>query len=280
MPDPEVPIAGRPRDVRANGLRHRVLEYPAEGRATPRAEVIMLPGITSPAATTDFLARPIAARGFRVWSPDIRGRGASEVPPAGSYAMTDYAADVAGLVQALGLAAPIVIGHSMGARIAAAHAVLHGAADHPLLVLVDPPVSGPGRAPYPTSRESFLAQLHEAKAGTTVDAVRRFYPKWPERELRLRLQVLPGCDETAVLESYEGFHTEDFFDHWRRVTPPAVLIRGADSPVVPASAAAELAAANPAVPVIAVPAAGHMVPWDNFDGFMAALLPRLEAAAP
>jgi N-formylmaleamate deformylase len=265
--------AGRSLTVRANGLTHHLLTY-GQGE---KGAVFILPGITSPAATADFLARPISELGYRVVVPDLRGRGRSEVPPSGCYRLTDYAADVAGLVAELGLDAPTIVGHSLGARIAAAHAVLHGPARHGMLVLVDPPVSGPGREPYPTSRESFLAQLHEAKRGTTIEAVRRFYPKWPDRELKLRAEVLSSCDETAVLETYVGFHEEDFFDYWRRITPPAALIVGAESRVVTAAAAAELAAANPSIPIHSVPAAGHMIPWDNYPGFMAVLLPLLGA---
>ncbi len=264
-------IAGRSLTVTANGLQHHLLDY---GEAE-KGSVIMLPGITSPAATADFQAQPISELGFRVVVPDLRGRGDSEVAPPGSYRITDYAADVAGLVEVLELDRPIVIGHSLGARIAAAYGVLHGGADHGLLVLIDPPLSGPGRAPYPTSRESFLSQLNEAKAGTTVEAVRRFYPKWPERELKLRMEVLPSCDETAVMETFDGFHDEDFFDYWQQVTQPAILIRGAESPVVPPEAVPELAAANPNVEIVSIPEAGHMIPWDNYQGFMEVLLPLL-----
>ncbi|WP_226350762.1 alpha/beta fold hydrolase [Pseudonocardia sp. ICBG601] len=41
------------------------------------------------------------------------------------------------------------------------------------------------------------------------------------------------------------------------------LLYGADSPVVPASGVAELAAAQPDARLVAVPDAGHMVFWDN-----------------
>lgn len=268
-----VAISGRSIKVRANGLQHHLLEY-AGG---DRGDLLILPGITSPAATADFVAKPISDLGFRVVVPDLRGRGATDVPPAGSYGLADFAADVAGLVGALGLRRPIVLGHSLGARIAAAYAVLHGPNPHGLLILVDPPTSGPGRGPYPTSREAFLTQLREAKRGTTAEEVRRFYPKWPERELRLRAEVLASCNEAAVLETHEGFEREDFFEYWRQITRPATLIRGGDSPVVPPQAAADLAAANPSIPIIRVPDAGHMVPWDNFSGFFDVLRPLIAA---
>jgi N-formylmaleamate deformylase len=270
-----IEIRGESVELRANGLRHRVLRYGEPGRP----DLFLLPGITSPAVTADFLAVLLADLGFRVTVPDIRGRGESDRAPAGQYRLTDYAADVAGIVAGLGLQRPVLVGHSMGARIAAAYAVLHAPDDHGLLVLVDPPTCGPGRGPYPTTRESFLEQLHEAQAGTDAAAVRRFYPKWPERELQLRAEVLASCDETAVLETHEGFETEDFFEYWAKLTQPVVLIRGGDSPVVPPAAVADLQRAQPGVDIETVPDAGHMVPWDNLGGFLDAVRPRLLAHA-
>ncbi|MBB3087052.1 alpha/beta fold hydrolase [Geodermatophilus sabuli] len=272
-----VEIRGESAYVEANGLRHHVLRYGEPGAR----DLLVLPGITSPAATADFLAVLLADWGFRVTVPDVRGRGESDRAPAGRHRLADYAADVAGLVEALELRTPVVVGHSMGARIAAAWAVLHAPADHGLLVLVDPPTSGPGRGPYPTSREAFLEQLHEARRGTDAAAVRRFYPAWPERELQLRAEVLASCDETAVLETHEGFETEDFFEYWAQLTAPVVLIRGGDSPVVPLTAVADLRRARPDIEIVTVPGAGHMVPWDALPGFLDAVRPYLAAhAAP
>lgn len=272
----DVDIRGERTEVRANGLRHSVLRYGEPGAP----DLLVLPGITSPAVTADFFAVLLADLGYRVTVPDVRGRGDSDRAPAGGYRLVDYAADVAGLVEALGLQRPVVLGHSMGARIAAAYAVLHAPDDHGLLLLVDPPVSGPGRGPYPTTRAAFVEQLSEARAGTDADAVRRFYPKWPERELRLRAQVLASCDETAVLETHEGFETEDFFEYWARLSQPVVLVRGGDSPVVPEGAADDLRRSRPDIEIRTVPGAGHMVPWDQLTGFLDVVRPYLHPSAP
>jgi N-formylmaleamate deformylase len=272
----DVEIRGESSFVEANGLRHHVLRYGAEGAP----DLLVLPGITSPAATADFLAVLLADLGYRVTVPDVRGRGETDRAQPGRYRLVDYAADVAGLVAALDLHRPVVLGHSMGARIAAAWAVLHAPDDHGLLLLVDPPTSGPGRGAYPTPRESFLQQLHEAQAGTDADAVRRFYPLWPERELQLRAQVLASCDETAVLETHEGFQTEDFFEYWAKLTQPVVLVRGGDSPVVPLTAVADLRRSQPGIEIDTVPRAGHMVPWDNLPGFLDVVRPHLLAHVP
>lgn len=267
-------IAGVSTFVQANGLRHHVLKY---GRDEDPA-VLMLPGITSPAVTADFIARKIADLGFSVVVPDIRGRGKTDRASAGKYRLDDYAADVNGIIGGLALHRPIVIGHSMGARIAAAYVATYVENDHALVVMIDPPLSGPGRAPYPTNLASFMAQLNEAKRGTTPDEVRRFYPKWPMREIQIRIEALPTCDEVAIRETHVGFESEDFFPYWRRITQPALLIYGKDSPVVPESGARELATSNPAIEIKGVPNAGHMVPWDNESGFFKVLVPALEKA--
>jgi N-formylmaleamate deformylase len=268
-----VAISGESIEVAANGLRHRVLRYGDPGGR----DLLVLPGITSPAVTADFLAVLLADLGYRVTVPDARGRGQTDRAPAGGYRLVDYAADVAGLVEALGLASPVVLGHSMGARTAAAYAVLHAPDQHGLSILVDPPVSGPGRGPYPTSWESFAQQLGEAQRGTGPDEVRRFYPKWPLRELQLRAEVLVTCDEDAVRESFRGLEEEDFFEYWAQLSPPVVLVRGGDSPVVPLAAVADLRRARPDVEIVTVPGAGHMVPWDNLSGFFDAVRPYLLA---
>lgn len=259
------------RTVEANGLRHSVLTY---GEPTHPA-LLVLPGITTPAVCADFLAARLSEPGFHVVVPDVRGRGRSDRAASGGYRLVDYAADVAGLVDALDLRAPVIVGHSMGARIAAAYAVRHARDDHGPLVLVDPPTSGPGRPPYPTSRQAFLDQLREAQAGTTADDVAAFYPGWPRRELDLRARYLATCDETAVVETHEGFETEDFFEYWTELRGTVLLVHGTDSPVVPPDAVGELRRTRPDIPIVPVSGTGHMVPWDDLEQLLALLTPHL-----
>jgi N-formylmaleamate deformylase len=232
-----------------------------------RPALLVLPGITSPAITWDFvvaelrdLVRPVVL--------DLRGRGLSE--PGSGYRAGDFAADAAAVVRALDLQRPLVLGHSLGARVGAALAA-SGELDLAGVTLVDPPLSGPGRGPYPTSREAFLEQLREGYAGTTADEVRRFYPRWPRAELLLRARWVATCDEAAVLATYDEFTREDFFDWWPRVGAPAALVWGGESPVVTEAGAAELARANPAAGVHRIAGAGHMVPWDEYDAFLGTL---------
>jgi N-formylmaleamate deformylase len=98
--------------------------------------------------------------------------------------------------------------------------------------------------------------------------MRRYFPTWSERELQIRAEWLPTCDETAVVETYENFHAEDFFAYWTDVRPPVLFLYGLDSPVVPRAAIEEVQASNRSAEVIGIAAAGHMIPWDNLDDFV------------
>ena len=66
----------------------------------------------------------LADAGFRVVAPDLRGYGASDKPPRGYDAVT-LAADVAGLVRALGERDATIVGHDWGGLLAWTVGTLH-----------------------------------------------------------------------------------------------------------------------------------------------------------
>ena len=236
--------------VRNGSVRLHLLDY-----GGPGVPLVILPGITSPAVTMDFVAREFTDL-VRPVVVDVRGRGLSD--SGASYTLADYADDTLAVLDLF--EDPLLLGHSMGARIAAVTATrrpLRGT------VLVDPPMSGPGRGPYPTTLEAFLGQLDAATRGTDADEVAQAWPRWPRREQELRARWLSSCDRAAIEATHRGFETEDFFDAWPAVPAPTTLLYGADSPVVTAEGAKEAEATNPAASLVEIPDAGHMVFWDN-----------------
>lgn len=248
-------VAATSRWVHSGQLRIHVLDYGGHG-----VPAVILPGITSPAITMDFVARALSDV-VRPVVVDMRGRGLSD--SGESYTLDRYVDDVVAVVDGLGLDQPVLLGHSMGARVAAA-ASARGM-DLRATVLVDPPMSGPGRGPYPVTLAAFRDQLAAAAGGITADDVAALWPNWPRREQELRARWLSTCDVVAVEATHHGFENEDFFDWWPRVTAPTALVFGEDSPMVPAAGVAEAATANPAARLIGVPGAGHMVFWDAPD---------------
>lgn len=258
---------------RSGELRMHAARHPGSGDRP----IVVVPGITTPAGAFAVAASRLTAVGSDVYVIDMRGRGLSERVPYGSHRAGDYADDVLALIDQQGLHQPLLVGHSLGARVvASARARFPGASAG--VVAIDPPMSGPGRRPYPMSLDRFLTGLHSARAGRGTEQARIDYPTWTDEEVRLRGEWLASCDEAAVVESYAWFHLEAFEPVWAEVEPLALLLYGANSPVVTAEDAATLRQVNPRAEVVAVPDAGHMIPWDNLpqtvsdiEGFLSRL---------
>src|SRR5437764_4877976 len=102
--------------VHANGLDHNVIEWEAEAAA--RGTVVLVHGYMDAAGTWDRVAPVLAAAGFRVLAPDMRGFGDSARVPAGAYYhFIDYVFDLADLTLALSPEPFALVGHSMGGTI-------------------------------------------------------------------------------------------------------------------------------------------------------------------
>ncbi len=252
-------------ELRANGIAQSYLRF-----GTPDLPpLVVLPGITSPARTWAFVGERLGAR-FDTVIPDLRGRGMSEAGPHLAYDLDSYAADIEALVAALGLSAPALMGHSMGARIAIRLA-RRGIARFDRAVLIDPPMSGPGRRPYPTDLPWFLDSLDLAHRTTDPAALRDFVPGWSDEHLRTRLECLRTCDRDAVIASHRGFHTEDIHADLPHLDLPALLVVAGRGGVVSAEDRAEIARLNPRIAMRTVTDAGHMIPWEDEAGFFRAL---------
>src|SRR2546421_13040728 len=87
MPLAGIKPVGRSGYVDRDGLRLHHLEYGETGAAD-----VILPGITSPAATGEFVSLDLA-RDYRGITVDIRGRGHSDTPHA-RFPPADYAGAV------------------------------------------------------------------------------------------------------------------------------------------------------------------------------------------
>lgn len=242
-----------------DGLKIHSLDYGGSGHP-----LIILPGITSPAATMDFIARDLSNLG-RVIVPDLRGRGLSD--DASDFSLESYANDVEDILKAWGLSHPILIGHSLGARIAAA-AVARDTSLYSGALLLDPPMSGPDR-PYPTTLKMFMTQLDEAVAGTNAQEVASWWPKWSHEELVSRSLWLASCTYDSILKTHQGFESELFEPYWYELPANTTLLYGEQSPVVTTEDISNLSAARSDIDIIEVPNAGHMLPWDNFTDTMA-----------
>ncbi|RCW68558.1 alpha/beta fold hydrolase [Pseudorhodoferax soli] len=255
--------------VHANGIRQHYLRYGgAEGVQGERPSVIVIPGITSPAATWGFVAERIGTH-FDTYVLDVRGRGLSDAGDELDYSLEQQALDVIALAQALELKRWVLVGHSMGGRIAvrAASKKPGGLAS---VVAVDPPVSGPHRRPYPAKLDWYVDSIRQARRGMDAEQMRHFCPNWTFEQLQLRAQWLHTCKESAIVQSFSDFGRDDIFADLPQVDVPLLLMTAERGDVVRAEDVAEWQAISPASRHVRVPGAGHMIPWDNEAGFYAA----------
>ena len=255
--------------VDANGVRLHYLDW---GRSDARA-LLVLHGGSAHAHWWDLFADAVADE-YRVVALDLRGHGDSRRPEPAAYGIDDYVADVVALVGALGLPRLSVIGHSMGALVAAAYA---SAAAVPIeaLVLVD-------------------IRIRPSRGGKRyIDRLRQWpHPVFPSRAEGIRrFRLLPSGTAAApeVLAHVAGHGLRDLADG--RATPkferaalsdaavrdisgdlqrlrcPILYIRGAESIFVPRSALEELRVAVPSADTAEVPGAHHHVMLDDPPGF-------------
>lgn len=232
----------RDRFVDANRLRHHLLEWSDAGPT-----VLLLHGFLEHAHAWDFVAPRIAAAGFRVLALDWRGHGDTEwVGAGGYYHFPDYAADLAGIVRALGGRAAIVA-HSMGAGGAVLYAGIEPSAVT-ALVCVDalgPPDSDP--AGTPGRYASWLADLdktatREPPSMTLDDAAARIRERSPhfppEVATHMALHGTRGADgrrtwkfdplhQTTAPTPYYVAQARPF---WTRIACPVLYVAGERTP--------------------------------------------------
>ena len=228
--------------------------------------VILIPGITSPAITWQFVGEALA-RYTRIFILDNRGRGLSSGGRGIGYSLSDYVGDLVGLIEQLDLKKPILLGHSMGGRIA-----LKCAAERPDLlgkiIVADPPVSGPGRKPYPIPLQWYLDGIDRLSRGEMEDTSSPILKNWSKEQLQLRSEWLPTCDKDAIMGSYASFHEEDIHSLFSEIYCPTLLVYAENGNTVAQEDASKFVEKIHDCKAVRIDGVGHMMPWDDLDTFI------------
>jgi N-formylmaleamate deformylase len=254
----------------ANGIN---IHYLRTGGHKP--PVIPLHGLTGSGDCWIPLARALESD-YDVVMPDARGHGKSTAPLQG-YLYQDHASDVIGLIQALGLAAPVLLGHSMGGMTAAVVASQIGRAIRGV-ILADPAFLSP----------QLQREVHESDA---VDQHRRLLCSNKDVALaQARLRHPHRSPEFIELITTARLQTPiRAFDV---LTPPnpeyhelvsaigvPILLVIADNGVVSLETARELQNLNPRLQIERIPDAGHGIPYDQPDRIAAVVRSFLGSVA-
>jgi pimeloyl-ACP methyl ester carboxylesterase len=274
-----VPVPPRPRDrfVTVHGLRLRYRDWGGDGRP-----LLALHGAAAHAHWWDPVA-PHLARHVRVLALDWRGHGRSAWPRPPAYRSEDFAAELTGVIEALGLENVVVAAHSMGG-----HNAMAFAAWHPdrlaRLVVVDarPHVNYERlralqrRAPrlqteFPTlaaAMARFRLRPPETTAAPTLlrTIARHGLVRLPSGRWRYRFD--PLCEQTRM--------PVDCWPLLARIASPTLVVRGEHSTILDPDVARRMVKELPAGALEEIPGAHHHVTFDAPRALAAAILAWLD----
>jgi esterase len=263
--------AARP-SFAVGGLTLQGLEWGVPGRPA----LCFLHGGSAHAHWFDAVAPGFAAR-HHVLSLDQRGHGESDWASPPAYATEDFAADLLGVMEALGWERMALVGHSMGGHNAMAFAAWHPARVA-ALAIVD---SRPG-----IPRERLEAMHRRGHRGprrheSLEMAIRSFRLLPPdtsadpafldhlarrglvERDGRFLYRFDPACNGTR--------RPVDAWPLLQRITAPTLVVRGEYSPILPRDMAAEMGRRIPRAEVLEIAGAYHHLVLDRPEAFTRAL---------
>ncbi len=196
--------------------------------------------------------------------PDARGHGYSSTPLHG-YRYEDHARDVVGVSKALGLAAPVLLGHSMGGMTAAVVASQMGAALGGV-ILADPTFLSLERQREVYASDAVEQQrrlLSRDRETVLAEAWARHPHRYPEM-----IELVTEARMNTRLPAFEVL-TPPNPDYQRLVSvidAPSLLVIG-DQGVVSLERARELQKLNPRLRVEQIEDAGHGLPYDQPERF-------------
>ncbi|MNP11571.1 N-formylmaleamate deformylase [compost metagenome] len=104
--------------------------------------------------------------------------------------------------------------------------------------------------------------------------MRSYCPTWTDEQIELRAEWLHTCQYTAVKTAFDGFHTDDIHTDLAQLTLPIQLVVAGGAEVIQPDDIAEIISLAPQTTTYVVEEAGHMIPWDNLEGFITAVSNR------
>jgi len=249
-------------------------EWPAPTAEAPLA--ILVHGLTGWHRTWWRVGPALAERGWRVVAVDQRGHGHSP-RISGHATIGEMAADLAAVIERAGAPADVIIGHSLGAAVAAELAYLRPELAR-RVVLEDPPaITRSDDVDWLTHLD---AELRAAVADPDAEVARELAenPLWLEGDARQDVEGKQLADGRGLLASFRR-------DTGHRVlavagslrVPALYLLADAERTAFPEPARSQLRAILPPNARIVDFDAGHTIHRDRFDDYLATVLGWLNA---
>jgi 3-oxoadipate enol-lactonase len=263
--------AGRPVDdaqrLTVNGVSLAV-EVRGEGPA-----ILFVHGY--PLDRTIWREQMAALDGYRRIAPDLRGMGQSDSPDLG-YAMTTYAADLAALLDALGVEDVVLCGLSMGGYVVFEF-LRHWRHRVRGLVLMDTRAEADG-AEARRARDAAAAIAREGGAAAIAE---QMLPKMlspataagaPDIVARVQA-IMAGTPVAGVVGALAAMRDRPASTGLLPTLAglPTLVLVGEDDALIPPEQGRRLAGAIPGARLVVVPGAGHLPPVERPTEVTAAL---------
>lgn len=252
--------------VEVDGLR---LHYTRTGGAKP--PLVLAHGFSDHGLCWSPIARALEAD-YDVIMVDARGHGRSDDPEQ-EYGSVAMARDLAGVIAALGLEKPAILGHSMGAATTIALASMFPDVPGKIL-LEDPPAWWMPMPADPVARDAWLAntrrwivRVKRLSIDEMIAVERANNPGWSDEELE------PWADSKMRLSFNVLNRSDDEAFDWAllaQISCPTLLItadhsRGA---IVTPEGAQEFQVRVPHAQVAHIAEAGHSIRRDQLSAYL------------
>jgi len=260
-------------EIEVNGVR---TYYEERGSGTP---LVLVHGLGGSTELWKHVAGPLA-EDFRVVMYDLRGSGLSAVPP-GPYSLEELAADLDGVIEALGLGRVLLMGHSMSGAL-----VLAYAAAHPEKVLGVVGVGAPSEIPD-AGRDGMRARAETVEAqgiGAVAETVatngmapsfREAHPDAFQAFIRL-IESNSPAGYAALCRVVADLDVTADLGH---ISAPVLLVAGDKDAVAPPAASEKTAAAIPNARYVQLEDCAHILPWEKPGALLEVARPFLLEAA-
>jgi len=234
--------------INVNGIK---IAYERLGKGTP---LVLLHGYPLDHHLWDDVL-PLLEDTFDLIVPDLRGFGESTTV-ATPYSMSDFASDVAGLLDQLGIQKTAVAGHSMGGYVALAFAEryperMNGLALVSSQVLADPPDRKEAR--YKTAAE--VAEKGISGVVETMTSKFTSDPHWQAFARESMEKQQPAAYIGALKAMADRADSTGLLS---TIKYPVVVIHGDADALIPVDRAREVKAARPESTLVEISGAGHM----------------------
>lgn len=222
-------------------------------------------------------AGKLLARSFEVFALDLRGHGDSPPAPDGDYSFRAMAEDVASWMKNKGVRHPILLGHSLGGKVAMRLAV-----DHPglLRALVAVDIAPRDYPPHHAEEFAAMRTLDLSKLASRAEAEQKLCAQLPDinmaRFLITNLVREADADyrwriDLAGLDAALPTLSQSSLAPGESYPDSTLFLRGEQSDYIHESDRAAIAAHFPRHQILALGQAGHNLHVDQPAAFVAAL---------